>query len=51
MPMPSGDELLSFKPFLHAVLAVGYNDHKDHVIVLNSWGSSLGKNGLFLHAL
>ena len=47
MPMPSSDELLSFKPFLHAVLAVGYDDDKDHVIVLNSWGPSFGKNGCF----
>ena len=42
--MPSSDELLSFKPFLHAVLAVGYDDSKEHVIILNSWRSSFGKN-------
>ena len=47
MPMPSSNEIQSYKPFLHTVLAVGYDDNKDHVIVLNSWGSSFGKNGCF----
>ena len=47
MPMPSSNEIQSFKSFLHTVLAVGCYDNKDHVIVLNSWGSSFGKNGCF----
>lgn len=31
----------------HAVLAVGYNDRKEHVIVRNSWGRRWGDKGYF----
>ena len=46
MPMSSSNEIQSYKPFLHTVFPVGYDDNKDHV-VLNSWGSSFSKNGCF----
>ena len=29
----------------HAVLAVGYDDRKEHVIVRNSWGAGWGDKG------
>lgn len=31
----------------HAVLAVGYNDRRDHLIVRNSWGRHWGDKGYF----
>ncbi len=42
MPGP-GDEHVGN----HAVVAVGYNDGKKRVIVLNSWGPHWGDNGYF----
>ena len=47
MPIPSQEELQQFSPLLHAVLAVGYDDTKDQIIVLNSWGKKFGDNGYF----
>ena len=47
MPIPSDEEIQNFEPLLHAVLAVGYDDTKDHIIVLNSWGKKFGDNGYF----
>jgi C1A family cysteine protease len=31
----------------HAVLAVGYNDHSQRLIVMNSWGKNWGQQGYF----
>jgi C1A family cysteine protease len=31
----------------HAVLCVGYDDHKHHFIMRNSWGDSWGDKGYF----
>ena len=45
MPMPSKMEILLKKNFLHAVLAVGYDDDQKCIMVLNSWGSSFGDKG------
>jgi C1A family cysteine protease len=44
MPMPKADEEAVGG---HAVLAVGYDDTKDFVIVRNSWGSKWGVKGYF----
>jgi C1A family cysteine protease len=41
-PMPSGGVLGG-----HAVLAVGYDDEKQCLIVRNSWGNNWGLNGYF----
>ena len=44
VPMPKkGEELLGG----HAVLAVGYNDATQRVLVRNSWGTSWGIKGYF----
>mmetsp|Transcript_79949 Transcript_79949/g.259072 ORF Transcript_79949/g.259072 Transcript_79949/m.259072 type:complete len:287 (-) Transcript_79949:385-1245(-) len=44
MTMPSShDSVLGG----HAVLAVGYDDHKKHFIVRNSWGEEWGDKGYF----
>jgi C1A family cysteine protease len=44
MPMPEpGEALLGG----HAVLAVGYDDTAQHLIVRNSWGASWGQAGYF----
>jgi C1A family cysteine protease len=44
MPLPEENEKLLGG---HAVLIVGYDNEKEHLIVLNSWGSSWGDNGYF----
>ena len=44
MNMPSQNESLLGG---HAVLAVGYDDNKEHFIVRNSWGTKWGDNGYF----
>ncbi len=44
LPLPARGE----KPVGgHAVLAVGYSDAKNQVIVRNSWGASWGDHGYF----
>lgn len=40
MPMPTHDELLNKPEGKHAVMAVGHDDRKQCIIVLNSWGLS-----------
>ncbi|MGA9359013.1 MAG: C1 family peptidase [Mycobacterium sp.] len=44
LPMPKPDEATVGG---HAVVAVGYNDSKNQVIVRNSWGASWGDQGYF----
>lgn len=45
MPMPaSGESVLGG----HAVMAVGYDDHKQMFIVRNSWGAGWGLKGYFM---
>ena len=44
MPMPGPYEQLDGR---HAVIAVGYDDKKRRMIVLNSWGSGWGDKGYF----
>ena len=44
LPMPTPDEATVGG---HAVVAVGYNDSKNQVIVRNSWGASWGDQGYF----
>lgn len=44
VPMPKANEQLLGG---HAVLAVGYNDSKQQVIMRNSWGTSWGDKGYF----
>lgn len=44
MPMPKPSEAVAGG---HAVLAVGYDNAKQCLIVRNSWGSNWGKNGYF----
>lgn len=43
MPNPDNEQLLGG----HAVLAVGYDDLKQQVIMRNSWGTSWGDQGYF----
>ena len=47
MLMPTEDEIRMENPSLHAVLAVGYDDVAQCITILNSWGSSFGKDGYF----
>ena len=47
MPMPTQEERRLELKSLHAVVAVGYNEHKRHIIVLNSWGKDWGDGGYF----
>lgn len=47
MPMPTPEERDNEIKCLHAVVAVGYNDYKMYVIVLNSWGEDWGDGGYF----
>lgn len=42
VPMPNVDEI---RLGGHALLAVGYNDEKQHFIVRNSWGEEFGDKG------
>ena len=44
MPMPSRVEQVVGR---HAVMAVGYDDRRRRVIILNSWGSGWGEGGYF----
>jgi len=44
MPMPQPDEKVMGG---HAVMAVGYDDEKQAVLVRNSWGASWGQEGYF----
>merc|ERR1711998_780875 len=44
MPMPSDDEQVLGG---HAVMACGFDDEKQAVLVRNSWGSDWGENGYF----
>jgi C1A family cysteine protease len=43
-PMPQSDETLKGG---HAVLAVGYDDSEERLIVRNSWGDQWGQDGYF----
>ncbi len=47
MPMPSAWERRNESVGRHAVVAVGYDDSKRRVKILNSWGSRWGDNGYF----
>ncbi|XP_019850821.1 PREDICTED: uncharacterized protein LOC109581284 [Amphimedon queenslandica] len=47
MQMPKAHERDGGSFERHAVVAVGYNDTKQHIKVLNSWGSDWGDNGYF----
>ena len=47
MPMPTVREQRSQPIGQHAVVAVGYDDSRRRIKVLNSWGSSWGDNGYF----
>uniref|UniRef100_A0A1X7SZ67 Peptidase C1A papain C-terminal domain-containing protein n=1 Tax=Amphimedon queenslandica TaxID=400682 RepID=A0A1X7SZ67_AMPQE len=47
MQMPKAQERDNKPLGYHAVVAVGYNDTKQHIKVLNSWGSDWGDNGYF----
>ena len=47
MVLPSEEEIRTKVPGLHAVLAVGYDETKQCIIVLNSWGPKFGDNGYF----
>ena len=47
MPMPSTYERDCGSHGRHAVLAVGYDDSRRCIKVLNSWGSKWGDNGYF----
>merc|ERR1712022_108631 len=44
MPMPSDDEQVLGG---HAVMACGFDDEKQAVLVRNSWGADWGENGYF----
>ena len=47
MQMPRAHERDNKPLGSHAVVAVGYNDTKQHIKVLNSWGSHWGDKGYF----
>lgn len=47
MPMPTAEEIAAGKYYLHVALAVGYDDKKEYIIALNSWGESFGDKGYF----
>ena len=44
MPMPTKGEVSHSS---HAVVAVGYDDERQKIVVLNSWGCHWGQNGYF----
>lgn len=47
MQMPDYEELLNEPEGRHAAVAVGYDDKRRHIIVLNSWGEEQGNGGYF----
>lgn len=47
MPLPTRVEQACATPAGHAAVAVGYDDHREHVTVLNSWGEQWGDSGYF----
>ena len=47
MPMPTSAEKRREPEGSHAVVAVGYDDKRQRIIVLNSWGSIWGNGGYF----
>lgn len=47
MPMPTDAERRREHVGRHAVVAVGYDDKRQRIVVLNSWGSSWGDGGYF----
>lgn len=47
MKMPTEKELQGEPEGMHAVVAVGYDDRKKTIKVLNSWGHHWGYNGYF----
>lgn len=47
MPIPTVEEVANGPLGLHAVLIVGYNDHKKHLKALNSYGEKFGDKGYF----
>lgn len=47
MPMPTNGEYISDPIGKHAVVAVGYDDSRRRIKVLNSWGLGWGDNGYF----
>ena len=44
VPLPGKDELSIGG---HAVLATGYDDRRQHFIVMNSWSAAWGDKGYF----
>ncbi len=47
MTMPTREEIIRGPEGRHAVVAVGYNDAMECIIVLNSWGRDWGDKGYF----
>lgn len=47
MPLPPPDMIRVEMPYLHAVLAVGYDDMTQCITILNSWGKKFGDRGYF----
>lgn len=49
IPMPTNSERAHDPVGIrrHAVMAVGYDDRRRRIVILNSWGSSWGDNGYF----
>ncbi len=47
MIVPTREEISREPVGRHAVVAVGYDDAKERIIVLNSWGRDWGDKGYF----
>lgn len=47
MPLPTRLERAHGSPAGHAAVAVGYDDQRERVTVLNSWGAGWGNRGFF----